>query len=173
MRWITSWSGHWSIIPSIIAPFCPWIFLKTGPILGRKFWRLVGVPNPPLGALPNHWRWSFHVPYPHCWAFCLRSPTLSSGSLSYPRSLKLSRGSSPPLYPAASYFHSFSWLSGILSCLHPTNPAPLSPSHSPLPSNFLPPSASQDYFVPPFRGDWSILARTCLFIYLFIYLLTF
>ena len=44
---------------------------------------------------------------PQCRAFWLRSPTLSPGIFSFPRTLGVSRGSPTPP-PAAAYFHSFS-----------------------------------------------------------------
>lgn len=48
-------------------------------------------PYPPLEVLSDYWRWSLQNPYPKCWAFQLRSPTLGPGILLQLRSLGLSR----------------------------------------------------------------------------------
>jgi hypothetical protein len=82
---------------------------------------------------------SLLVPSPHCWGFWLRSFSLSPESLSHPRSLGLSRGSSLLPYPAAAYFHSFSWSSQLLSLLF------LYLILTSIPPS---PSFSQDYFSP-------------------------
>lgn len=79
----------------------------------KQFWvesfvgGLVDVPIPPLGVLSDYLRWSL-------WVFWLRSPTLSSGSLSHLKSLVLSRVFSHPPTLAAAYFHSSFWPSGPL-----------------------------------------------------------
>ena len=38
----------------------------------------------PLGFLSGYRRWLLQVPYPHSWAFCLRTDTLSPGCLPHP-----------------------------------------------------------------------------------------
>ena len=113
----------------------------------------VGIHIPPLGALSIFWRWSLQAPYPHCWAFWLRSFTMNSGILPHPRSMGLP-GDSPC---TQHIFHSFFWPSGHLSCLSPyliLLPIPLLP---PFPPKSLPLSASHDYFVASSKWDLSIL----------------
>jgi hypothetical protein len=80
--------------------------------------------------MSDYWKLSLQVPYPHCWAFWLRSSALTPGSLPHLRSLRLSTDSSHPLPPTPSVAcnHSFSLLSGL---------SPVSPhtwSWPPLPS---------------------------------------
>lgn len=41
-------------------------------------------PSPSNGVLAGYWRLSLQVPYPHSWAFCLRTDTLSPGCLPHP-----------------------------------------------------------------------------------------
>ena len=72
----------------------------------------MGSSIPPLNILSNYRRSSLQVPAPYCWA-------LSPGSLSHPSSLGISRDSPCFLTPTSAYFHSFSWPSGLLSCLLP------------------------------------------------------
>ena len=99
---------------------------------------------PQLESMSIYCGCSLQVTSPHCWTFWLMSFPLSSGSLSFPRSLGLSRVSPHVHLHTAAYFYSFSWPSGLLSCLTPPYLilAPIS-SHSPLshpgPSIPLPP----------------------------------
>jgi hypothetical protein len=119
VSWIPHWDSHWSIIPSLFVSYLSHHFMLIGTILGQIFEG--GLVSPSLHWGPHITTESrlFQVPYPHCSVFGLRSPTLSSGHLSQPRSLELSKGSShsPPHPPVATYFHSFSLPSGLLSCL--------------------------------------------------------
>ena len=59
-----------------------------------------------------------------------------------------------PSTPTSTYYYSFSWPSGLLSCLFPyLILSPLPPSS---PTRSLCPSASGDYFVPSSKWDRSI-----------------
>jgi hypothetical protein len=140
MEWIPSWADLWSTILSLSAPFMSLYFILSGTILDKKkiegFWCTY-----PSSRGPNYWRWSIQVPYPHCWAFWLRSLTLSLRSLTHPRSLVLSGGSPH----SQSHSHIFPF---IHSC-HPLCTASLF-SHQSLSAL---PSASHDYFVPCSNGD--------------------
>jgi hypothetical protein len=87
---------------------------------GLKIFRWVGGPIPTLGDISIYWRWSLQVLSPCCWVFWLldimSSPT-GTGSLLNSWHLGLSSGSPSSLFPTATYFYSFSWHSGLLSCL--------------------------------------------------------
>jgi hypothetical protein len=62
---------------------CPCIPFRQVKCLGQMFYRWVDVLIPPLGVLSGYWRWFLQVLYPSCWAFLLRTPALTPGSLSY------------------------------------------------------------------------------------------
>ena len=109
---------------------------------GLKHFRWVGGPIPPLGALSIYWRRSLQVLSPYCWVFQLMSSTLGSWILLHLWFQGLSSSSLPS--PSATYFYSFSWSSGLLSCLflylvlHPLFPLPFpTPTQMP-PSLCLP-----------------------------------
>ena len=106
---------------------------------------------PELGTIFIYCMWFIQAPSPHCWAFQLRS-TLSSGSLSYPRSPELSRDFLHFPLQTDVYFSSFSCSSGLLSCLPISDPISLFLSLSLFPPKFLPLSASNDYFVSRLGG---------------------
>ena len=93
---------------------------------------------------------AFWVPSPQCWAFhwVLK--------VSSPRSLVLSRVSShlPPPNLHIS-IHSANPL-GFFPVPPPRSCSPFF-LVSPLPSRFFPTPASHDYFLHPFKWDWSIL----------------
>jgi hypothetical protein len=144
MGWIPRWASHWCAFFSHFSIFDPEF------LLGRNnFWsknlKVGWCPYPPLGGLSNYWRWSLQFPYPYCWAFQLRSPTLSPGRLSHLRFLRLSRGSPNP----SSCIFPFSLLALWASLLSPQPdkymilpfphfPSPLlSPTHFP-PTHCLP-----------------------------------
>jgi hypothetical protein len=98
------------------------------------------------------------VPSSHCWAFHLRPLPLIPESLSPPRSLILSRGSSHlSLYLKVAYFHSFCWPSELLSCLNPHTWLCSPLSLYPLLPRSLPPSVFCDCFLLPSKWDCSIL----------------
>jgi hypothetical protein len=63
---------------------------------GSEFWLWDGNTKPSLDALSFCWRWVLQVPSLQCRAFHLRFLSLSSESLSPPRSLLHSGGSSKP-----------------------------------------------------------------------------
>ena len=83
--------------------------------------------------------------------YWLRSPTVSLGNLSHPRSLGFSRDSFQLLPPQATYIHSFSWPSGLLSSL-PLYLILLLLLLSLLSSTLIPPSAIHDYFTRLLSG---------------------
>ena len=133
-----SWDGfhvvpvpRWSFLQSLFH-FCPCISFRQ-----EQFW--VGVPIPPLGVLSDYWRWSLQVPYPHCWAFLLRSTIVSPGCLPHPSPLGISKGSPTPYCLSSSIFPFIPlalWVSH-LSSLIPDYP----PIHIPVPSpTQVPPS---------------------------------
>jgi hypothetical protein len=119
------------------------------------------------------------VPYPHCWAFQLRSPTLSPRRLCHPWSLGLLRDFFPTPHShltstlAGAYFHHSPSPLG----LSPVSPIPdpaLYPLPSPLSPRPLPFSASHCYFIPHLGqpscltslGLWGVSWRH---IYIYIY----
>jgi hypothetical protein len=120
--------SHWTIFLLISAPFLFLHFFRQ-----EQFWvQNLKVASLHLRALSMDWRWSLQVPSPHCWAFWLRSSSLSPKRLLHPNYLGHSGGSLCTPSPEAAYFHSFSWPSGILSCILPY--LLLTPSPLPLPS---------------------------------------
>ena len=72
--------------------------------------------TPSLNWGHSYWMWSLQVLSPCCWVFLLMSSPLGPGSLLHLWFLGLSNG--PPT-PTPTYFYSFSWPSGLLSCLLP------------------------------------------------------
>lgn len=72
---------------SICCIFVP-AFLLDWTNFVSKFGRM-GCPHSTTGVLSGYWRCCLQLPYPSCWAFRLRSPTLTPGNLPHPGSLEL------------------------------------------------------------------------------------
>ena len=121
-----------SLSLSLLSIFVPAVLLE-GTILGQSFWLWHGNPIPPLYAIFFCWRWTLHIPFPHCWTFHLRSLTLSLESLSPPRCLVHSRGYLLFLPPEVACLHSFCWNSGLHSCFSPPQYLIMSPYPPPFP----------------------------------------
>ena len=86
MEWI---SGSLRIMKvshsfSVYSIFVP-AFLLNGSNFRLKVYRWVHIPILPLGPCISTGGGLFKVPYPHYWAFQLKSLTLSLGSLPHPR----------------------------------------------------------------------------------------
>ena len=125
---------------SFCSIFVPALYLDRNNT-GLKILKMGGWP-PSSTRGPYQLEMVFPVPSPHSGAFQLISSPLSPGRHSYPRSLRLSRGSSCLLTPTAAYFNSFSWPSGYPYCL--------SLPYLTLPLLFFPSLASPTLFPPSF-----------------------
>ena len=94
-----------------------------------------------------------------CWAFRLMSSSLGPESLPQPCCLGFSSGSSHSPCHTTRYFHSFSWPSGLLSCLPHTRYCllffPPPPLFHTCPSIPLPPMIMLFHVLSEI-GDWSI-----------------
>jgi hypothetical protein len=116
LSWMQIWSCQETSFPSGSSLFLSLQFLETGTILGQSFSLWNGDPIPPVDVLSLHWRWTLQVRPPHYRALHLMSLPLSPKSLSPPRSLVHSRGSSHLLPPEVVCFYSFCRSSGLKSC---------------------------------------------------------
>ena len=110
MSWMPTWVWNWTFFFSRSSPYLFLQFFQTGTVLSQisLLWdgNLIHLLDAPL----FYWKWSLQVPSPHCWAFNLRSLTLSYESLSPPRSLVHFKGSNHlPCLPVVN-------LSAVLHC---------------------------------------------------------
>ena len=107
----------WPFFQSLLH-FCPCISFRQGQFWVKNF-RCVGGPIPPLGAMSIYWRWPLQVLSALFWIFWQMSSPLHPGSLLHACCLGLSSDSPTSPSITANYFYSFSWPSGLISCLFP------------------------------------------------------
>ena len=129
--------------------------------------------NSPLNALSFYWRWTLQVPSPHCWAFHLKSLTLSPESFSPSKSLVHSTVSPHLPPPKIAYFHSFCRPSGLHSCFPTPSPQYLITFSFPpllfptqVPPSLYPPIPVIAFFSLPSRIEVSSLGPFCLLTFL-------
>jgi hypothetical protein len=133
---------------------------------GSEFLTVRWQPPVSLDALSFCWRWALQDLSPHCREFHPRSLPLSSESLSPPRTLVHSEGSSHLLPPNVACCHSFCWPSGLQSfsltrylIMFPSSPLCPFPIQV-LPS--LPPHPGIAFFSLPSEIEVSLLGCFCL-----------
>jgi hypothetical protein len=135
MEWI---SGSLRIMKvshsfSVYSIFVP-AFLLNGSNFRLKVYRWVHIPILPLGPCISTGGGLFKVPYPHYWAFQLKSPTLSPGIFSHDVLEVPFTPHAPP--PEVACLYSFSWFSALILFHSHTRSCP------PFPLPFLSPHPS-------------------------------